>query len=66
MCLLAWVEQVFRWVLEGLKRRLPLSLCRGNLGSLLGSFYKGAVLYWGPKQGPEFRELPLDRWSFRI
>ena len=26
-----------------------------------GSFYyKGAVLYWGPKRGPEFRELPVS------
>ena len=21
--------------------------------------YKGAILYWGPKQGPQFRERPI-------
>ena len=30
-----------------------------NLGPVQGLFYKGAVLYWGPKKGPEFRELPI-------
>ena len=23
-----------------------------------GPFHKGAVRYWGPKKGPQFRELP--------
>ena len=33
-----------------------------NLGSLVGSFSfnKDAVLYWGPKRGPSFRELPMS------
>ena len=35
--------------------------------SKLGSFFgvllnKGAVLYWGTKEGPYFRELPI--WGF--
>ena len=29
-----------------------------EFGCLLGSLYKGAVLYWGPRKGPLFRELP--------
>ena len=31
-----------------------------RMGSSLnwGPFYKGAVLYWGPKREPSFRELP--------
>ena len=30
-----------------------------KFGSLLGSFSKGAVKYWGPKKGPSFREREL-------
>ena len=30
-----------------------------NQGPFSGPYYKGAVLYWGPKRGPEFRELPI-------
>ena len=29
-----------------------------NLGPFWGPFYQGAVLYWGPKKGPYFAELP--------
>ena len=25
----------------------------------MGPFLKGVVLYWGPKKGPQFRELPM-------
>ena len=30
-----------------------------TLGPFGGPFDTGAVLYWGPKQGPYFRELPI-------
>ena len=29
-----------------------------NLGPFLGSFYKGAVLYWGPKRAPNLENYP--------
>ena len=32
-----------------------------NEGPFWCSVYKGAVLYWGPKRGPEFRELPKSK-----
>ena len=35
-----------------------------KLGSLLGSFYKGAVLYWDLKRGQQFRERPM--WYFIV
>ena len=31
-----------------------------------GSFYEDAVLHWGPKKGPEFRELPIHRTPVRF
>ena len=30
-----------------------------KFGSLLGLFYQGAALFWGPKMGPYYRELRI-------
>ena len=35
-----------------------------NFGPFGGPFYKDAVLYWGPKKGPDFGELPFSIFMY--
>ena len=40
--------------IQGVPSRSPL-----NYGPFQDPFCKGAVVFWGPKKGPECRELPI-------